>query len=164
MWTPCTSVTDRQTDGQTYRITYRITITKTVQRRASHGRMGVSGQRHVSYRQWRSQRGSEGPRPPGMRKNIKANLVNLTVKMRYTNDKQYQICHHQIRFFQAQYAPKSAYDAPPDLLVGPLPIPLPARRLQRLELGAAPRFSGPLNTKSWLRQWLSGKNASCYNH
>jgi len=57
--------------------------------------------------------------------------------------------------FQAQNAPKSvfwprpageAYDAPPDPLVGwgggyPLPIPLPARRLRRLELGA--RFSGP---------------------
>ena len=62
-----------------------------------------------------------------------------------------QICHHQIRFFQAQNAPKSvfgrgdpaggAYDAPPDPLVGsgggyPLPIPLPVRRLRRLELGA----------------------------
>jgi len=72
--------------------------------------------------------------------------------------------------FQAQIAPKSvfgrgsapdpaggAYDAPPDPLVGwvggyPLPIPLPVRRLRRLELGAfgvsnsvpmAPRFSGP---------------------
>ena len=34
MWTQSTSVTDRQTDGQTD----RITITKTVQRRASHGK------------------------------------------------------------------------------------------------------------------------------
>ena len=34
MWTQCTSVTDRQTD----RRTDRITITKTVQRRASHGK------------------------------------------------------------------------------------------------------------------------------
>jgi len=36
----------------------------------------------------------------------------------------------------------------------PLPIPFPARRLRRLELDAygAPRFSGPLNTKSWLGQ------------
>jgi len=57
-------------------------------------------------------------------------------------------------FFQAQNAPKSvfgrnsapdpaggAYDAPPDPLVGwgdgyPFPIPLPARRLRHLELGA----------------------------
>jgi len=89
--------------------------------------------------------------------------------MRYKNDKigLYQICHHQIRFFQAQNAPKSvsavpdpaggAYDAPPDRLVGwgggyPLPIPLPARRLRRLELGGY--FASvlmPLNTKSWLR-------------
>ena len=74
--------------------------------------------------------------------------------MRYKNDQKYQICHRQIRFFPAQNAPKSvfgrgsapdptggAYDAPPDSLVGwgggyPLPIPLPARRLRRLELGA----------------------------
>jgi len=44
------------------------------------------------------------------------------------------------------------HDAPPDPLVGwggGSPIHLPARRLQRLELA---RFSGPLNTKSWLRQ------------
>ena len=34
MWTQTTSVTDGQTDGQTG----RITITKTVQRRASHGK------------------------------------------------------------------------------------------------------------------------------
>ena len=34
MWTQCTSVTDRQTARQTD----RITITKTVQRRASHGK------------------------------------------------------------------------------------------------------------------------------
>jgi len=34
MWTQSTSVTDGQTDGQTD----RITITKTVQRRASHGK------------------------------------------------------------------------------------------------------------------------------
>jgi len=38
MWTQSTSVTDRQTDGQTDRRTDRITITKTVQRRASHGK------------------------------------------------------------------------------------------------------------------------------
>ena len=51
--------------------------------------------------------------------------------MRYKMTKKYQICHHQIRFFQAQNASKSvfgrgsasdpaggAYDAPPDPLVG----------------------------------------------
>jgi len=73
--------------------------------------------------------------------------------MRYKNGKQYQICHHQIRFFQAQNAPKSvfcrgsapdsaggAYDAPPDHLVGwgggyPLrwtPSASRTRRLRRL--------------------------------
>jgi len=36
VWTQSTSVTDRQTDGRTD----RITITKTVQRRASHGKNG----------------------------------------------------------------------------------------------------------------------------
>jgi len=80
-------------------------------------------------------------------------------------------------FFQTPNAPKSVfgrgsapdpagrvYDAPPDPLVGwegeyPLPIPLPARRLRRLELGALRRLDGasvlrPLNTKFWLRQCL----------
>ena len=37
MWTQSTCVTDRQTD----RLTDRITITKTVQRRASHGKNSV---------------------------------------------------------------------------------------------------------------------------
>ena len=71
--------------------------------------------------------------------------------MRYKNDKQYQICHHKIRFLSLKCtkicfrpAPDpagGAYDAPSDHLVGwgggyPIPIPLPARRLRRLELGA----------------------------
>jgi len=74
--------------------------------------------------------------------------------MRYKMTKKYQICYHHIRFFQAQNATESvfgrgsapdpaggAHDAPLDPLVGwvggyPLPIPLPARRLRRLELGA----------------------------
>jgi len=53
-----------------------------------------------------------------------------------------------------------AYDAPPDALVAwgggggyPLPIPLPAQR-SRLELSALV-LRPPLNTKSWLRQWIS---------
>jgi len=37
-------------------------------------------------------------RPQRMRKNIKASLVNLTLNVRYKNDKKYQICHHHIRF------------------------------------------------------------------
>jgi len=63
------------------------------------------------------------------------------------------------RFFQAQNAPKpvfgrgsvpdsagGAYDAPPDALVGwggghPLSIPLPPRRLRRLDLAAIPPSS-----------------------
>ena len=40
LWTQSTSVTDGQTDGQTDGRTNRITITKTVQRRASHGKNG----------------------------------------------------------------------------------------------------------------------------
>jgi len=83
--------------------------------------------------------------------------------MRYKNDKKYQICHHQIHFLKLKmhHNPFSA-GAPPRIPLGELttdPLegwgggyPLPARRLRRLELGAAPRFSGPLDTKSWLRQ------------
>jgi len=73
--------------------------------------------------------------------------------MRYKNDKKYQVCHHHIRFsnskctrirFRQDLRPfprRGAYDAPPDPLFGwgggyTLPIPLPARRLRRLELGA----------------------------
>ena len=59
--------------------------------------------------------------------------------------KKNQICHHQIRFFKLKMHQNpfslGAYDAPPDPLLGwgggyPLPIPLPARRLRRIELGA----------------------------
>jgi len=91
------------------------------------------------------------------KKNIKASPVNLTLNMRYKNDKNYQICHHQIRFFQAQNAPKSvfgtggAYDAPPDPLVGwgegyPLPIPHPPRRLRRLNVSVPDFVSRKLAT------------------
>ena len=38
VWTQSTSVTDRQTDRETDGQADRITITKTVQRRASHGK------------------------------------------------------------------------------------------------------------------------------
>jgi len=77
--------------------------------------------------------------------------------MRYKNDKQYQICHHQIRLFQAQNAPKSvfgrgsapdpagrAYDAPPDLLVGWGGV-FPPRSPPHSTPSAstASRFSGP---------------------
>ena len=75
--------------------------------------------------------------------------------------KKYQICHHQIRFFKLKCTKSrlgphwGSIRRSPDPLVGwgggyPLSIPLPARRLRCLELGAygvAPRFSGPLNTK-----------------
>jgi len=67
--------------------------------------------------------------------------------------KKYQICYHQIRFFQARNAPKSVFGRgsaldpagelttlpkPPSRLGRgyPLPIPLLARRLRRLELGS----------------------------
>ena len=103
----------------------------------------------------RSQRGGlRGLSPPSNEKNIKASLLNLTLNMRYKNDKKISNLSSPDSFFQAQNAPKSvfgrgsapdpaegAYDASPDPLVGwrggyPLSIPLPARRLRRLELGA----------------------------
>jgi len=57
--------------------------------------------------------GLRGLGPQRMRKNIKASLVNLALNMRYKNDKKYQICHHNIRFFQAQNAPKSVFGRTP---------------------------------------------------
>jgi len=121
--------------------------------------------------------GLRGLAPQRMRKNIEAGLVNLTLNMRYKNEKKYQTCHHHSpdSFFQAQNTPKSVfgrgypaggvYVALPDPVVGwgggyPLPITLPARRLQRLELGAycLQRLGSqaPLNAKSWLRQCYIG--------
>jgi len=100
----------------------------------------------------RSQRGAWAPQRI-RRENIKASLVNLTLNMRYKNDKKYIICHHQIRFFKLKIHrnPFSA-GAPPGPRWGslrrsprprsrlgrgiPLPIPLPARRLRCLEVGA----------------------------
>ena len=69
--------------------------------------------------------------------------------------KKYQICHHQIRFFSSSKCTKIRFRPglrpgprwgslrrSPDPLIGwgggyPLPIPFPARRLRRLELGAS---------------------------
>jgi len=103
----------------------------------------------------RSQRRAWGPSPPPSEweKNIKASLVNLTLNMRYKNDKNINfVITIQIRFFQAQTAPKSVFGrgsarTPLGELTTlpqtgwrggyPLPIPLPARRLRRLELGAS---------------------------
>jgi len=77
--------------------------------------------------------------------------------MRYKNDKQYQICHYQVRFFKLKMhqilfsAAGGAYDAPPDPVVrwgrGIPPTHSPPRSTP-----SASRFSGPLNTKS--RQWF----------
>ena len=95
--------------------------------------------------------------------------------MRYKNDKNIKFVITRFVFASSKCtkirsAPDpagGAYDAPPDPLIGwgggyplwgggyPLPIPLPTRRLWRLELGASPtalRFSCPLDTKSWLLQ------------
>ena len=83
--------------------------------------------------------------------------------MRYKNGKQYQICHHQIRFFELKMhqnlfsarAPPGhrwgAYGAPPDPLVGweggyPSPYHSP------LDAFGVSNSQAPLNTKSWLRQ------------
>jgi len=108
--------------------------------------------------------GPEGPSPPPQRgiahspqrirkKYQSYSLVNLTLNMRYKNYKKISNLSSPDSFIQAQNAPKSvfgptegAYDALPDPLVGwggGYPLPLPARRLRRLELGAytAPRFS-----------------------
>jgi len=67
---------------------------------------------NIIHRHRRSQKGGglRGLGPQRMRKkNIKASLINLTLNMRYKMTKKYQICHHQIRFFQAQNAPKSVF-------------------------------------------------------
>ena len=109
-------------------------------------------QNRLSHR--RSQRGVEGPRPPANeKKNIKANLVNLTLNMRYKNDKNIKFVITRFVFFKLKMHqnPFSA-GAPPRTPLGelttlprahsrlgrgyPLLIPLPARRLRRLELGA----------------------------
>jgi len=87
---------------------------------------------------WRSQRGPEGPRlsrlPSEWEKNIKASFVNLTLNMRYKYNKQYQICHHQIRFFSSSKCTKICFRPPRwgSLLRSPRPpsrlgrgIPLP---------------------------------------
>jgi len=102
-----------------------------------------------------------------MRKNIKASLANLPLYMRYKNDKKISNLSSPHSFFPAQNAPKSvlgrgsapdpaggAYDAPPDPIVGwggdtPSPFPSP---LDVFGVPNSPRFSSPLNTKSWLRQ------------
>ena len=56
MWTQSTSVTDRQTDRRTDRRTDRISITKTMQRRASHGKNGRPLMVKIRYTssQWQS--------------------------------------------------------------------------------------------------------------
>jgi len=64
--------------------------------------------------------------------------------MRYKNDKQYQICHQQIRCFKLKMH-QNLFSGPRwgSLRRSPRPpsrlgrgIPLPAQRLRRLELGA----------------------------
>ena len=70
--------------------------------------------------------------------------------MLYKNDKKYQICHHQIRFFSSSKsvfgrgsAPDpagGAYDAPPDPVVGRGGVYSVSNSAP-----TAPRFSGPLN-------------------
>jgi len=93
--------------------------------------------------------------------------------MRYKNNKQYQICHHHIRFlklkmhqnlFSAGTPPRTPLGSlrrspkRPSRLGSGMPPPHSPRRIRRLKLGAytTPRFSGPLNTKSWLRQCVQG--------
>ena len=108
---------------------------------------------------WRSQRGGlRGIAPQRMRKNIKASLVTLTVNMRYKNDKQYQICHYQIRFSSSKctkiYGPRwgslRRSPRPPSRLGRGIPPPR--------STPSASRFSGPpqhkiLATPVWLPRW-----------
>jgi len=70
--------------------------------------------------------------------------------MRYKNDKQYQICHHQIRFFQAQNTPKSVFGAPDPAGGAYDASPIPSSRLGRgippphsASRSTPTRFSGP---------------------
>jgi len=58
--------------------------------------------------------GGEGPSPPANEKNIKASLVNLTLNMRYKNDKKITNLSSPHSFFQAQNAPKSVFVSDPD--------------------------------------------------
>ena len=98
-------------------------------------------------------------------------LVNVTLNMRYKNDKKYQIHHQQICFFfklKMHQNPFSA-ETPPRTPLRELPVPLVGWRGRYASLFSsplhavhafgvsisaltAPRFSGPLNTNSWLRQ------------
>jgi len=75
--------------------------------------------------------------------------------MRYKSDKNIKFVITRFVFFQAQNAPKSVTPlgelmTPLDPLVGweggyPLPIPLPARRLRHLELGAGSQAASTQN-------------------
>jgi len=87
-------------------------------------------------------RGLRGLGPQRMRKKYQSYTVNLPLNVRYKNDKKNTKFVITRFVFQAQNAPifgrgsapdpaRGAYDAP-----HPIPIPLPARRLRRLELSA----------------------------
>jgi len=132
--------------------------------------------------------GPEGPRPPANeKKNVKASLVNLTLNMRYKNDKKnIKFVITRFVFFQAQNPPKcvfgrrsapdpagGAYDDPPDPLVGwgagypsPFPFPLNAFSVSNSAL----RFSGPPQHKILATPVLSivpsygWRNISVCNH
>ena len=91
--------------------------------------------------------------------------------MRYKNDKQYQIYHHQISFSSSKCT-KICFR--PGLRLGPRwgslrRSPRPSSRLERgippspfpfpsRELGASVLTPSALNTKFWLRQWIVAKH------
>jgi len=100
-----------------------------------------------SFHQWCSigvaRGGPDGPRPQRMRKKyVKTSLVNLTLNMRYTNDKKdHIILSSPDSFFQAQNAPKSVF--------GPLgELTTLIRPPSRLGRGITPPHSPPLSTPS----------------
>jgi len=89
--------------------------------------------------------GLRGLAPQRMRKNIKASRVNLTVNMRYKMTNNIKFVITRFVFFSSSKCNKICFrltTLPRLPIVGwgrgyPLPIPLPTRRLRRLELGAS---------------------------
>ena len=78
-----------------------------------------------------------------------ASLVNVTLNMRYKNDKNIILIITRFLVLQTQNAPKSAFsqDSAPDPLVGweeiPLPISLASQRFWRIGLGAVVGSQAP---------------------
>jgi len=98
-----------------------------------------------------------------MRKNIKANLVNLTLKMRYKNDKKTSNLSSPHSFFQAQNMHQNPFSArwgslrrsprPPSRLGMGIPPPhSPPRSTPSASRTVGASVLRPPQHKSWLRQ------------